>query len=124
MRKGIIYLLMSIFLLFVAENSHSFDIQTDYNNQSVLLHLFSFSKKYHLNHSAEKNVTKHIADSVDFAEETGCSLINLYTLATAISFAGLAYIFQLTKTENLIRYKHHVFIAAVKRFILLRSIRI
>lgn len=125
MRKGIIYLLMGIFLLFVAENSHSLDLRTDGNNQSVLLHLFSISKKFHLNQSFTKHASKHIADSVDFTEETGCNIANPYTFAVVCCFAGLLYLWTLAAgADRKIKFRDSQVFCAVRRFILLRSIRI
>ena len=125
MRKGIIYLLMSIFLLFVAENSHSLDIQTDNSSMTINLHFFSFSKKIHLNQSFSKNTAKHIADSVDFTEDNAFGRANTDLMSSALFALSVASVIFLISRAYLCCYNVVIlFPSSIKRYLLLRSIQI
>lgn len=125
MRKGILYLLMSIFLLFVAENKQTLDFQQDYGNQNVFSHLHSFAKKHHLNQSLEKASFQQINDSMDSPEENDLSFPSTYNILAIFAAFGFGYLLHLYFRRNKqIFYRPEIIIYSVKRFILLRTIRI
>lgn len=127
MRKGLVYLLMTVFLLFVAENRQSLDFQQDYGNQNFSLHLFSFAKKHRLHQSVEKMSFQQINDSLDTPEENNQNDFDANSLNTviAITVLGLGYFlhhyFQRKKQVFHESYNLHF---PSRRFILLRNIRI
>ncbi len=126
MRKGLIYLLMTVFMLFLAENRQSLDFQQDYGDQSVSLHLFSFAKKHKLHHSVEKTSVQQVNNSLDSPEENRNNLdANTYNVIAAIAVFGLGYFLQrYFQRKKQIFHKQDALFFHAKRFILLRSIRI
>jgi len=125
MKKGIIYLLMSIFLLFLAENKQTLDFQPDFGNQNISFHIFSFAKKHRLNHSVEKTSLQQINDSLDSPEESDLSFPNAYNFIAIVTTFGFAYFLHLYfRRQKQIFHEQETIIYSIKRFILLRSIRI
>lgn len=126
MRKGIIYLLMTVFLLFIAENKQSLDFQQDFGNQNFSLHLFSFAKKHRLNHSLEKNSFQQINDSLDSPEENSPNDIDFNHLNALSVFAiGFGYILNhIFQRKKQFFFNFAILPSPVRRFILLRNIRI
>ncbi|WP_374442656.1 hypothetical protein [Epilithonimonas sp.] len=126
MRKGLIYLLMTVFLLFIAENKQSLDFQQDFGNQNFSLHLFSFAKKHRLNHSLEKNSFQQINDSLDSPEENSQIDLNFNHLNAFTLFAiGFGYILNhILQRRKLFFYNSAIIRLPARRFILLRNIRI
>lgn len=125
MKKAIVYILMFIFLLFTAENKQTLDFQQDFGIQNVSLHLFSFAKKHHLNHSLEKASLQQISDSLDSPEESNLNFSNAYNFIAVITAFGLGYLLQLYfKRRSKTFLKPEIIFSSVKRFILLRTIRI
>ena len=125
MRNGIIYLLMCIFLLFTVENKQSLDFQPDFGSQNISSQLFSFAKKHHLNYSLEKASLQQINDSLDSPEEFDLGLSNAFSAIAVLAVFGLGYILHLYFKRS--KQKFHepeTIIYSIKRFILLRSIRI
>lgn len=125
MRNGIIYLLMCIFLLFTVENKQSLDFQPDFGSQNISFQLFSFAKKHHLNHSLEKASLQQINDSLDSPEEFDLGLSNAFSAIAVLAVFGLGYLLHLYFKRT--KQKFHepeTIIYSIKRFILLRSIRI
>jgi len=125
MKKGILYLLMCIFLLFTAENKQSLDFQPDFGSQNISFQLFSFAKKHHRNHSLEKTSLQQINDSLDSPEEFDLSLSNAFNAIAVLTVFGLGYFLHLyfRRTKQLF-HEPETIIYSIKRFILLRSIRI
>lgn len=127
MRKGIIYLLMSIFLLFIAENKQSLDFQPNFESQNISSLVFSFVKKHHSDKSLEKASFQQINDSLDSPEEINIdlSLSNSFNIISALAVFGLGYLLHLYfRREKQIFHEPEIIIYSVKRFILLRAIRI
>lgn len=125
MKKGIIYLLMSIFLLFIAENKQSLDLQQDLASQNFSFQLFSFAKKHHLNKSLEKISFQQINDSLDSPEEIDLGLssaINAIAVLAVFGFGCFLNLYFKRSTQKF--HEPATIIYPVKRFILLRSIRI
>ncbi|MDP9956407.1 hypothetical protein J2X97_002066 [Epilithonimonas hungarica] len=125
MKNAIVYILMFIFLLFTAENKQTLDFQQDFGNQDVSLHMFSFAKKHHLNHSLEKASLQQINDSLDTPEETNLNFSNAYNFIAIVATFGFGYLLQLyfrRRTQTF--HKPELILSSVKRFILLRTIRI
>lgn len=125
MRNGIIYLLMCIFLLFTVENKQSLDFQPDFGSQNISFQLFSFAKKHHRNHSLEKTSLQQISDSLDSPEEFDLGLSNTFNTIAVLTVFGLGFILHLYfKSAKQKFHQPETIIYSVKRFILLRSIRI
>ena len=125
MKKSIIYLLMGIFLLFVAEKNQSIDFQQDVATQNISFHFLSFAKKHHLNHSLEKASFQQISDSLDSPEEMDISFANSLDAIAVLAVLGLGYLFHaFFKRTKQKFHEPETIIYSVKRFILLRSIRI
>lgn len=125
MKKGIIYLLMSIFLLFTVENKQTLDFQQDFGSHNISFQLFSFAKKHHRNHSLEKTSLQQINDSLDSPEEFDLGLSNAVNALAVLAVFGFGYLLHLYFRRT--KKKFHApetIIYPVKRFILLRSIRI
>ena len=125
MKKGIVYLLISIFLLFIAENKQSLDLQQDLANPNISFQLFSFAKKHHLNKSLEKISFQQINDSLDSPEEIDLGFSSAINAIAVLAVFGFGYFLELYYRRT--RQKFHepeTIIYSVKRFILLRSIRI
>lgn len=125
MRNGIIYLMMCIFLLFTVENKQSLDFQPDFGSQNISFQLFSFAKKHHLNHSLEKASLQQINDSLDSPEEFDLGLSNAFSAIAVLTVFGFGYLLHLYFKRT--KQKFHepeTIIYSIKRFILLRSIRI
>lgn len=118
---------MSIFLLFIAENKQSLDFQPNFENQNISFQLFSFAKKHHLDKSLEKASLQQINDSLDSPEEVNLDLIlsNSLNAVAVLAIFGLGYLLHLYFIRRKqIFHDPDVIIYSVKRFILLRSIRI
>lgn len=116
---------MSIFLLFLAENKQTLDFQPDFGNQNISFHLFSFAKKHHLNHSLEKASLQQINDSLDSPEENDLSFSNAYNFLVIVASFGFAYFLRLYfRRQKQIFHEQEIIPSSVKKFILLRSIRI
>lgn len=116
---------MCIFLLFTVENKQSLDFQPDFGSQNISFQLFSFAKKHHLNHSLEKASLQQINDSLDSPEEFDLGLSNAFSAITVLAVFGLGYLLHLYFKRT--KQKFHepeTIIYSIKRFILLRSIRI
>lgn len=125
MKKGIIYLLMSIFLLFIAENKQSLDLQQDLASQNISFQLFSFAKKHHLNKSLEKISFQQINDSLDSPEEIDLGFTTALNAIAVLAVFGFGVFLHLYFRS--FKQKFHepeTIIYPIKRFILLRSIRI
>ena len=127
MKKGIIYLLMCIFLLFTAANKQSLDFQPDFGSQNIASQLFSFAKKHHINKSLEKASFQQANDSLDSPEESNLdlNLSNSLNAIAVLAVFGLGYLLHVYfKRKKQIFHEPETIIYSVKRFILLRSIRI
>jgi len=123
MKKGIIYLLMSIFLLFIAENKQSFDSQTE--SQNISSQIFSFAKKHHIDKSLEKASFQQNNDSLDSPEEINFNFSNSINALAVFAVVGLGYLLHLYFSRTKQKFhEQETIIYSVKRFILLRSIRI
>jgi len=128
MKKGIIYLLMCIFLLFTVENKQSLDFQSDFGAQNIAASPFlSFAKKHHIDKSLEKASFQQANDSLDSPEEINLDLTvsNSLNAIAAIAVFGLGYFLQAffrLKTKKF--HEPETIIYSIRRFILLRSIRI
>ena len=125
MKKGIIYLLMSIFLLFIAENKQSFDFQPE--SQNVSSQIFSFAKKHHIDKSLEKASFQQANDSLDSPEEVNVDLsfsnsLNAITVLAVFGFSYLLHLYFIRTKQKF--HEPATIICSVRRFILLRSIRI
>ncbi|WP_028122740.1 hypothetical protein [Epilithonimonas tenax] len=125
MKKGIVYLLMGIFLLFTVENRQTLDFQQDFGSQNISFQFFSFAKKHHRNHALERNSLQQISDSLDAPEEFDLGLSNAFSAIAVLAVFGFGYLlhwyFRRTKQKF---HEPATIIYAIKRFILLRSIRI
>lgn len=125
MKKGIIYLLMVIFLLFLAEKNQSIDFQQDVATQNISLNFLSFAKKHHLNHSLEKASFQQINDSLDSPEELNLNFSDSLSTIAVLAIFGLGFIFlSFFKRQKQKFHEPETILYSVKRFILLRSIRI
>lgn len=116
---------MFVFLLFTAENKQTLDFQQDFGNQNVSLQLLSFAKKHHTNHSLEKTSLQQINDSLDSPEEINLNFSNAYNFIAIVTTFGYGFLLHLLfkrEKQNFHTWKFHF--PNVKRFILLRSIRI
>ncbi len=125
MKKPIVYILMFIFLLFTAENKQTLDFQQDFGNQNITLHLLSFAKKHHVNHSLEKASLQQINDSLDSPEETNLNFSDAYNFIAVVTTFGFGYLLHLyfrRRTHTF--HEPEIILSSVKRFILLRTIRI
>ena len=125
MRNGIIYLLMCIFLLFTVENKQSLDFQPDFGSQNISSQFFSFAKKHRSTHSLERTSLQQINDSLDSPEEFDLGLSNAFNAIAVLTVFGLGYLLHLYFKRS--KQKFHepeTIIYSIRRFILLRSIRI
>ncbi len=116
---------MFIFLLFTAENKQTLDFQPDFGTQNISLHLLSFAKKHHLNHSLEKASLQQINDSLDSPEETNLNFsdaLNFVAIVTTFGFGYLLHLYFRRRTQTF--HEPELILSSVKRFILLRTIRI
>ncbi len=126
MRKGLIYLVMTMFLLFVAGNRQSSDFQQDYGNPGFSLHLFSFAKK-HQQHAASKTSFHQDNDALNSPEENNqndfdAGSINTLVVSAVIGLGFLLHHF--FKRTKQIFYEAGILFSPARRFILLRNIRI
>ncbi len=125
MKNAIVYILMFVFLLFTAENKQTLDFQQDFGNQNIASQILSVAKKYHKNHSLDKTSLQQINDSLDAPEESNFNLSNAYQFVAIVTSFGFAYLFHLFfKRVNQHFHEQKAILFSVKRFILLRSIRI
>ncbi|RKE88956.1 hypothetical protein [Epilithonimonas arachidiradicis] len=125
MRNVIVYILMFIFLLFTAENKQTLDFQPDFGNQNISLHILSFAKKHHLNHSLEKASLQQMSDSLDSPEEMTLNFSDVLNFIAIAATFGIGYLLHLYfRRRNLKFYEAKGIFPSVKRFILLRTIRI
>ena len=125
MKNAIVYILMFVFLLFTAENKQTLDFQQDFGNQNISLHILSFAKKHHTNHSLEKTSLQQVNDSMDSPEESNLNLSNAYNFIAVVTTFGFGYLLHLFfKRQKQTFHEQETIIYSVKRFILLRSIRI
>lgn len=126
MRKGLIYLIMTMFLLFLAENRQSLDFQQDYGTPGFSLHLFSAVKK-HQQHSASKTSFHQDNDALNSPEENNQNDFDGGSLTTMVVIAAIGLGFLLhhffLRTKQIFYNSGKLFFPA-KRFILLRNIRI
>lgn len=116
---------MFIFLLFTAENKQTLDFQQDFGTQNVSLRLLSFAKKHHLNHTLEKTSLQQINDSLDSPEEINLNFsdaLNVVAIAATFGFGYLLHLYFRGRTQTF--HEPKLIPSSVKRFILLRSIRI
>lgn len=98
MRKGIIYILMSIFLLFIAESKNYVDFQHNFGSQLSNSLTSKLAKKHYNTLSLEKSTSKHNDDSVDFPEELKTDFFqysNLLQTMTIVNLFALGYVFNL-----------------------------
>ena len=127
MKNGILYLLTGIFLLFVVENRNYTDFQQ--NPGADIFSAHNFAKKHHQNQTLEKSNTGHSQDSGNLTAETDDDLL---PSANAVAFVCAAVVFGFTyvlallyrKRAKLIPYSFIYGLSSVKKFILIRSIRI
>lgn len=125
MKKAIVYILMFIFLLFTAENKQTLDFHPDFGTQNMSLHIFSFAKKHHLNHSLEKASLQQVNDSLDSPEETDLNFSNAYGFIAIVATFGFGYLLQFYFRRRIQAFHEpELILSPVKRFILLRTIRI
>ncbi len=125
MKKSIIYLLLGIFLLFLAEKNQSIDFQKDATTQNISLQSLSFVKKHHPNHSLEKASFQQVNDSLDAPEELNLNFSDSLCTITAFAVFGLGFLFRaLYNRQKRKFHEPETIIYPVKRFILIRSIRI
>jgi hypothetical protein len=116
---------MFVFLLFTAENKQTLDFQQDFGTQNVSLQILSFAKKHQKNYSLEKTSLQQINDSLDSPEEINLNFsdaFNFVAIATTFGFGFLLHL--LFKREKQHFHEQKAILFSVKRFILLRSIRI
>lgn len=118
---------MSIFLLFTVENKQSLDFQPDFGNQNISSQLFSFAKKHHIDKSLEKASFHQANDSLDSPEESNLdlSLSNSLNAVAVFAVFGLGYLLHIYfRRKKQSFHEPETIIYSVKKFILLRSIRI
>jgi len=118
---------MCIFMLFTAENKQSLDFQPDFGNQNISSQLFSFAKKHHIDKSLEKASFQQANDSLDSPEEVNLDLSfsNSFNAIAVLAVFGLGYLLHVYFKRNKQSFHEpETIIYSVKRFILLRSIRI
>lgn len=116
---------MFVFLLFTAENKQTLDFQQDFGTQNIPLQLLSFAKKHHKNHSLEKTSLQQINDSLDSPEESNLNFSNAYNFIAIVTTFGFGYLLHLFfRRQKQIFHEQEIILSSVKRFILLRSIRI
>lgn len=127
MRKGVIYLLMTIFLLFLAENKQSQDFQQDFGHQNSSRFLLSFAKKHHITHSVDKTSFQQVNNAWDSPEENpnNLDLIKLFISVSIIAGCMISY-FKSYKyqRETQIFYNSSTNHFLTRRFILLHNLRI
>lgn len=125
MRTGIIYILMSIFLLFIAESKNYVDFQHNFGGHSSNTLTSKLAKKHYNNLSLEKSTSKHNDDSLDFPEEVK-TISFQFSIFNQILTVGLGYIIHLFYLKRKKRF--FVYIANIfhntRTFILFQSIRI
>ena len=125
MKNAIVYILMFVFLLFTAENKQTLDFQQDFGNQNISLQVLSFAKKHHKNHSLEKTSYQQINDSLDAPEESNLNFsdaLNFVAIVATFGFGYLLHLYFRQRTPTF--HEPKLILSSVKRFILLRSIRI
>lgn len=129
MKQGIIYILMSIFLLFIAESKNYVDFQYGFGNQSSNYQISKLAKKHYDTFSLDKSFSQHYDNSLNVPEELKTNAFqysNLLQGIAVISLLGLGYIFNLI----FLKRKNHFFTDVIRfslstrTFILFQSIRI
>ena len=116
---------MFVFLLFTAENKQTLDFQQDFGTQNISLHLLSFAKKHHKSHSLEKTSFQQINDSLDSPEETNLNFTDALNSVAIVATFGFGYFLHLFfRRKKLFFNEQEIILSSVKRFILLRTIRI
>lgn len=125
MKNAIVYILMFVFLLFTAENKQTLDFQQDFGNQNIASHILSVAKKHHTNHSLEKTSLQQMNDSLDSPEESNLNLSNACNFIAIIATFGFGYLLHLVfRHQKQTFHEREIILSSVKKFILLRSIRI
>ena len=125
MKNVIVYILMFVFLLFTAENKQTLDFQQDFGTQNVSLQILPFAKKHHKNHSLEKTSLQQINDSLDSPEETNLNFTDALNFVAIVATFGFGYLLHLFfRRKKLFFNEQEIILSSVKRFILLRTIRI
>ena len=125
MKNAIVYILMFVFLLFTAENKQTLDFQQDFGTQNVSLQILPFAKKHHKNHSLEKTSFQQINDSLDSPEESNLNFseaLNFVAIIATFGFGYLLHLYFRRRTQAF--HVPELILSSVKRFILLRTIRI
>lgn len=124
MKKGIIYILMGIFLLFVAENKLTYDVS------QTLDYAFSLptypSVKHHNEHT-DKVSYHHITDFLNAPEESILepSFSDYFTAIALFASVGFGYFLRMYYTRREKKYFAPAnIIYTVRQFIILRSIRL
>lgn len=118
---------MSIFLLFVAEINQQIDFQ-NLENQTVSFFSNSFIKQHHLVKSFEKETSHLNPDFFGYPEEitvddfSFSNALDIIIIATVTGFGYLIYLFY--RQEEYFFYRQKNIFQTIRRFILLRSIRI
>ncbi len=126
MKSGFIYLLLSVFLLFIVENKNYADFQQDSGFQNVSSH--SVSKKHRLNQTFDKFSSQHNdASNISYeTEDDDFQISDVFQAAVviaAISAFGVLLDLLYRRYSKTVFYYFAVF-HTVKKFILIRSIRI
>ncbi|MCG2792261.1 MAG: hypothetical protein L6262_01780 [Weeksellaceae bacterium] len=124
MKKGIIYLLMSIFLLFTVENKQTLDLHPDFPSRCS--QGLSLAKKHHIDKSLEKAAFQPANDSLDAPEESHLQL-KISDSPDVIVLCALSFGYLLHRDlgyKKQIFVERNIVIQSIKRYLLLRSIRI
>lgn len=129
MRKGIIYMLMFIFLLFIAENKSYVDLQPSFGIHNLNVPVSKLVKKFQHNSSLEKSNSQHGDNSSISNEEPktdDLKMTNHYFAIAIFSLFSLGYIFKLLYLKR----KKPFFVNTEKRlpftktFLFLETIRL
>ena len=126
MKKGLVYFLLSIFLLFVYENKKGIDFSALSGLQ--VYHLNSLAKKQHAGQLFEKQNTSASSDlgkiSPDDEDDEGATspiLISIFIGAAFFIEAFSKRLFQ----RKVRTFSHPIFLfGGIQRFLLIRCIRI
>ena len=125
MRKGIIYLLMSVFLLFLAENNNNIDWQPYNTGQALSFQLFSFAKKHNHHRTLDKTISKHLSDGVDLVEENDNNLAHHFSSFVIIAIlSSVFFSLSFLRRFDISVEEPEESPNSVKKFIFLRSLRI
>ncbi|MGV4413111.1 hypothetical protein [Chryseobacterium sp. T1] len=129
MRKGIVYILMSIFLLFIAESKNYAYFQHTFGSHSSNSLTSKLAKKHYNTLSLEKSSSQHHDDSLDFPEELKTEALqysNILQAVTLVSLLGLGYILNLLYLKRKKRFFIDItnISPSTRTFILFQSIRI